>query len=269
MISADGDVVYTELRTSRSLDTHDNPLSRIQAAILREILSAHSWWLDGPAGAERQLLQFNSPIVPRALWKHSLKSLLPGLYANRPVSLVRSLLRYLDEMADETSGSFLSGVEDFERVWEEMLRQTLPGVEPGWNARLPKPVYTGPDEKLHRIGGGMEMDIVTCQGNELTILDAKYYGASGTGSVPGTPDVVKQLMYQMTLERYLKKVGREETVSNAFVFPAHESHKKPFVSAGLAFDEALDGEFPAIRMIYQDIEAVMKAYAGRYKLGPS
>jgi|GEM_PF-2111961 len=283
MISADGDVVYSELRTSRSLDSHDNPLSRIQAAILREILGAHSWWLEGPAGAHRQLAPFNAPIVPRALWANSLKSLLPGLYANRPVSLVKSLLRYLYETAQEKAGSFLFGVEDFERVWEEMLRQVLPNVLNG-KLNLPKPGYKMACGKVRFVSKGLLPDIIVKKGNKIEILDAKYYDANSIGGMPGTPDISKQTIYELAIRSMFPK---NLSISNAFVFPSSGRNKEAgylkefsdveeapqiyidqfnsheFLKAGIYDVENHTPKFLEINLYYVNIAEVMTHYVRR------
>jgi len=87
----------------------------------------------------------------------------------------------------------------------------------------------------------------------------------GKGSVPGWPDIVKQLYYQMALE----KVVDGETVSNCFAFPAGRSSAQPFSSAQvfLSKDVPVD-DFPEIGCIYIDILEVMKAYSGNRNLLP-
>ena len=266
----EGVAVYPDIRTSRSLDSRDNPLSRIQAAVLREISAAHGWWLEGMSGAKRDLLDFDPPLVPRALWKHRLRALLPTIYAARAISLIKSMISYLDETSDETRGSFLSGVEDFERVWEEMLRKTLDGVESiDWNARLPQPAYVDEHGIARTIGSGMEMDIVVrregSEADHLHILDAKYYAATGTGSVPKTGDIVKQLMYELAMKAAIEDRGSAETVSGGFIFPSGGRHARRFVEAGFKGGQTPDYRFPTIKIYYADIAQVMEAYAGRTK----
>ncbi len=123
---------------------------------------------------------------------------------------------------------------------------------------MPKPGY------IKRDGGGVELldrgmqtGIVVREDDHLIVVDAKYYAATGKGSVPGWPDIVKQLYYQMALE----KVVDGETVSNCFAFPAARNTSQPFSSAQvfLSKDLAADG-FPEIGCIYIDIIEVMQAY---------
>lgn len=266
-LTAGGVAVYPETRTTRTLDSHENPLAQIQAAVLGEIIDKHSWWLEGVETRARELRSFRQPVPPRFLWPSALRSLLPTLYANRSVFLAKTLIAYIEETAAHSEGSFVCGVEDFSAVWEHMLRKVLPGVEEGWNAKLPKPGYV-------RIGSGeveisdrgMQTDIIIREGNHLTVVDAKYYGATGKGSMPGWPDIVKQLYYEMALKTV---VQAGETVSNCFAFPAGKNTNRPFSSAGI-FHSNLDPVegFPTIRCRYINIHSVMETYCVGKMLDP-
>lgn len=263
-LTSGGVAVFPETRTTRTLDSHENLLAQIQAAVMSEIIEKHSWWLDGVEARTGELRSFRQPTSPRLLWPGSLRSLLPSLYANRPVLLAKALIAYLEETAGNSDGSFICGVEDFSAVWEHMLRKIIPGVEEGWNARLPKPGYIRSDDGVVEIlDRGMQADIIAREGNHLTIIDAKYYDATGKGSVPGWPDIVKQLYYQMSLE----KIIDSETVSNCFAFPAGLDSPQPFSSAQVfhSKDEPVDG-FPAIGCRYIDMLLVLEAYSNGRKI---
>lgn len=264
LLTSTGVPVFPETRTTRTLDSHENPLAQIQAAVVGEIIEKHSWWLEGVTGRAEELRSFRQPASPRFLWPAKLRSLLPTLYANRPVSLAKSLIAYVEETAGHSEGEFICGVEDFSNVWEHMLRKVLPGVEDGWNARLPKPGYIRTDDgAVELLDRGMQTDIVVREDDHLTVVDAKYYAATGKGSVPGWPDIVKQLYYQMALE----KVVDRETISNCFAFPAARNTLQPFSLAKvfLSRDVTADG-FPEIGCVYIDIIDVMQAYCRGSKI---
>jgi len=269
LLTRSGVAVYPVMRTTRVLDTRDIPLARIQAAILLEISARHGWWLGkGFQGLARALVSIDKPRLPRALWPVTLRQALNGLYASRPMALAQLLIRYLEEDQNVSGGTFLAGVPDFETVWEAMLRETLAGEETRlWNRRLPKPAYSDPGGRAQTIGSGMEMDIVVRREREandhLHILDAKYYAATGTGSVPKTGDIVKQLMYELAMKVAIEDHGTEESVSGGFVFPSGGAHSRPFVEAGLSGGQTIDYRFPTIRIYYADIKSVMEAYVGR------
>lgn len=269
LLRQSGVAVYPTMRTTRVIDSHDVPLARIQAAILREIADRHGWWLGtGFKTAIKNLPAIELPSLPRPLWSSALREALNGLYALRPMTLASLLIRYMEEDLSVSDGAFIAGVSDFERVWEVMLRQTLPNEESKrWNALLPKPAYLDQQEKVQTIGSGMEMDIVLreqrADADHLRILDAKYYAATGTGSVPKTGDIVKQLMYETAMKAAIENVGSGESVSGGFIFPSGDNHTEPFAQAGLTSGQTIDGRFPSIDIHYVDIASVMSAYVSR------
>jgi len=265
LLRRSGVAVYPIMRTTRVLDTRDVPLARIQTAVLTEIVERHGWWLGETFTAPaRDLKGYKTPDIPRTLWKSILSTTLTGLYAIRPMKLARLLIRYLDADQTVTGGKFLAGVPDFERVWEQMLRKTITGVEAtNWNELLPKPAYLGEVGPVQKIGSGMEMDMVVRRDQHLHILDAKYYTATGTGNVPKTGDIVKQLMYELGLKTVIEDLGSGETVSGAFVFPCSETHSRPFRSAGLSRGGVIDIRFPSIRIVYADLNGIMHAYTSK------
>jgi len=257
-----GVTVYPELKTTRFQDSRSNPLSRIHAAIMREIISANGWWLEGLDRKKTELESFDKPNEPRAFWKSTLLRIMPTLYAARATRLVKMMMQYLDGTSGSRNGEFIAGVEDFEWVWETMLRAVLPNVEHGWNARLPKPAYEDGTGIRRYLKGSMEMDIVLRPDSQkLTILDAKYYGGKGLGSVPGTPDIVKQVMYKQALESVLQQDGTAETVSNGFVLPWDKTQSGKFKRAGLYHKitdfHPLGGD---IDIYYVDVLDVMQKY---------
>ena len=258
-LTSSGIPVYPDTRTTRSLDSHEMLLAQIQAAVLSEIVEKHSWWLSGIASRAGELRSFRPPPLPRFLWPGKLRLLLPSLYARRPVFLANTMISYLEETSGNAEGDFVCGVEDFSSVWEHMLRKVLPGVEEGWNAKLPKPGYvravSGEVEMLER---GMQTDIVVREGTHLTVVDAKYYGATGKGSVPGWPDIVKQLFYETALKAV---VADGETVSNCFAFPSGRKSRQPFETVRIYHpDQTMVRAFPEIGCRYFDMHSVMEAY---------
>ena len=50
------------------------------------------------------------------------------------------------------------------------------------------------------------------------------------------------------------------------MFPSSRDHKAPFKTAGFSYSDQFDEAFPRISIIYQDIEAVMRAYVGQFRI---
>jgi hypothetical protein len=259
-LTSSGTPVYPDTRTTRSLASHETLLAQIQAAVLSEIVEKHSWWLSGIASRAGELRSFRPPPLPRFLWPGKLRLLLPLLYARRPVFLANAMISYLEKTAGNAGGKFVCGVEDFSSVWEHMLRKVLPGVEEGWNARLPKPGYVRADSGNVEMQQGMKTDIVVRDGTHLTVVDAKYYGATGKGRVPGWPDIVKQLFYEMALKTV---VSNDETVSNCFAFPSGGGSIQAYERVHIYNPDQTNtdtGAFPEIDCRYFDILHVMGKY---------
>jgi len=264
MVSGNGNIVYPNIRTSRTLNAHESVLARVQVAVLLEIAEHHGWWLDGLQGREAELKAYASPDFPRLLWPQKLRSLLPNLFAQRAIRLAHSLISYLDEDPRQNDGITMYGIDDFHAVWERMLREVLPGVEGGWNSRLPKPAFRqASNGQLLVQERGMQTDIVIRDGTTLKVLDAKYYDATSLSNSPGWPDIVKQLFYHLALN----SVTDDEVQTGSFVFPSQNHGEGPFTQVSIVGrDQAPVDGFPSINCIYLSAVEVMEAYLGKRKI---
>ena len=262
-VDPDGSVVYPNIRTTHSVDSHDALLTRVQVAVLLEIALIHGWWLDELTGREEKLKQYASPNISRFLWAQHLRLVLPQLYAARTINLAKLLIAYLEDSRGRTTGKFLFGIEDFHTVWEHMLRSVLSGVERGWNKRLPRPVYIRHSGKVDTQERGMQTDIVLRDGNTITIVDAKYYDAISIGTTPAWPDIVKQFFYDLAVQSVVEK----EEVSGCFVFPSLENSSGVYSKIELRHrDSSLASGFPVVKCHYLSIAEVMRAYVEGKKI---
>lgn len=257
-IGSDGSVIYPDIRTTRTRDSHDSLLAQVQAAVMLEITRQHDWWIDGLAGREDELKRYDPPQLPRPLWATHLRLLLPELYAARAILLANALISYLVNHPTSRSGETYYGVEDFHTVWEHMLRQVLIDVEAGWNSRLPRPAYRRNDGNLAVQERGLQTDIILRgQSGVLHVVDAKYYDATHPGNAPGLADIIKQFFYDIALS----SVASGESVKGCFVFPAMADEAHHFQSVAMHHrDGSAAPEFPVIECYYFDIVRVMKAY---------
>lgn len=264
MFSNNGNIVYPNIQTSRTLNAHDSILARIQVTVLLEITAHHGWWLEGLQGREAELKAYASPNFPRFLWSQKLRALLPNLFAQRAIRLAQSLISYLEENPHQNDGVALYGIEDFHTIWERMLREVIPGVEGGWNSRLPKPAFRETvSGRLLVQEKGMQTDIVIRDGTSLKVLDAKYYDATTISNSPGWPDIVKQLFYHIALSA----VTADEVRSGCFVFPARNHGEGPFTQVSVVGDNQIPAEgFPSINCIYLGVFDIMEAYLGSRKI---
>lgn len=254
------DEVFPDIATTRTIDSNDTLLAQLQTAIIEEIIEQHGWWLEGARARRSELRWQKKPHQPRALWAVLLDGLMPQLYSARSIFLAKYLAYYLQDCRASNSGSFVFGIEDFHTVWEQMLGATLHGVEPHWNQKLPRAVYETP---LGELGEAPERrmltDIVIRNATGYTIVDAKYYAATSVTSVPGWPDIAKQMFYEMALRSV---VGNEPHIGNCFIFPAPMAGSPRYkrITMRPAVKGTSVAAFPQIKCHYMRLDEVMSAY---------
>lgn len=264
--------VFTNIRTSRTGNTSDALLAQIQAAILREIYAAHSWWLSGATSRRRELTGYSRPPAPRSTWVKKLDAILPSLYSARSIFLAEYLRFYLRETRASTNGNFIFGVEDFHTVWETVLRETVIrssyDTKRNWNSELPKPVYLRRETAIHDSRNrGMQTDIILEGKSSYTIVDAKYYTAKSAETAPGWPDIAKQMFYEKALREVID-IDREtpHVIHNIFAFPS-STNVGPLSEAKLqhADGRAVSSAFPPIACSYVSVRDALKYYVVRSK----
>jgi len=252
--------IFSEILATRTVDSQNAELAKIQAGVLAEIYRQHDWWLKFTPNRRSELRIISKPTAPRKLWTKSLKAILPSLYTNRAISLAKNLLHYLQETRGTKDGSLVWGVDDFHTVWEVMLKKTLVGAETGWNSRLPRATYTPRSgQQSEAPNRSMLTDVVLRNGTSLTIVDAKYYSAKSPDTVPGWPDIAKQMFYDFALREIIRN---NWAVKNCFVFPATEDSVGPFQQVDMRSrtqNKRIE-QFPIVKCYYLSITKVMSAY---------
>ena len=257
-VGTDGSVVYPKIRTTRSRDSYDSLLAQTQAAVVLEITHQHGWWIEGLSGCEGELKRYDTPRLTREIWATHLRCLLPELYETRATLLANLLISYLLNDSASHSGETYYGVEDFHTVWEHMLRKVLPGVETGWNSRLPRPAYIRMDGSHDVQDKGFQPDIILRDDDKnLHVVDAKYYNATNIKNAPGHPDIVKQFFYHLAIA----SVVTGEHVRGCFIFPAKVGEKETFKRVIMIHrNDSTASEFPEIDCHYLDVTEIMKAF---------
>lgn len=267
MPSHKGQPVFMNIRTSHTTSSSDVLLAQIQAAVIREIFSKHSWWLSGTSIRRQELLCCSRPPFPRTTWASKLDALLPSLYSARSVFLAEYLRYYLRDTRRSSDGTFVFGVEDFHTVWETILRETIVrspfDSKRNWNSELPKPFYlhqgTLTQEPRSR---GMQTDIILEHGSSFTIVDAKYYAAKNAESAPGWPDIAKQIFYEKALREIVDhNTDYPVIINNVFAFPASSNHG-PLTKVEIRHTNgnAVSSAFPPIACVYISVRDALRHY---------
>lgn len=256
--SKKGAPLYLSTRTRKPQNDIQNVIAIVQSVVLREIYARHSWWLDEAFGDRKPPAEPKPVLWPRADWHRLLVEARSTLFADRPLHLSGLLLAYLENQMAHGPDGLLLGVSDFSTVWEKMLARTLPGFEDRWNAKLPFPAYSDKKGNLHN-RRSMMMDAVVRHGHRLKIIDAKYYDAQSAGRVPNTPDIVKQIFYQLALESIMGPDKLE--ISNAFAFPKKQLGPNPFQTVALYdLDGSPSPHFAPIDCLYLCMQEVVEAF---------
>jgi hypothetical protein len=149
-------------------------------------------------------------------------------------------------------------MEDFHIVWEDALRQVMPGVERKWNSLLPVPYYIA-REGHHADGAraGLRTDIVFRRDGQLMLADAKYYTAGYAGESPGVADIVKQQAY----ERAIEFIDGNPLAANMFIFPAPQSGPGTFTHIEFrTHNGARANSFPLVSCLYLSVHDVLQHY---------
>ena len=272
-----GNIVYTNVLTSRARDNLNNLLTQTQVVVLKEIATQHGWWLPNLSQNTSQFQGLQTERISPSLRLLKLEALLPKLFSNRAIRLTNYLMKYFERTSHKGKSTLLSGVDDFHTVWEAMLCDVLEDTEDDWNSKLPKPVfYKGLDPERDE-DKQMQMDIVIRQGTNLIIADAKYYDATTTENSPGMPDISKQLMYELALRdmraatdaaTLASEDSLPHNLSSCFIFPASSPNTDgQFTAIKMGYkDDRLQSKLPSINCYYMPIIEVMQAYLNNTKM---
>lgn len=156
------------------------------------------------------------------LFRAVLKSRIFNTFNDRNRMLFRHMLAIIDFKGDRDSDkSYRYGTYRFEYVWEKMIDKVF-GIKNKIDY-FPKTSWYVNGNKYDN--HSLEPDTIMLYGNNVYILDAKYYKYGVTGmawDLPGSTSVNKQITYgeYVANEQKLKRVhGNDMKVYNAFLMP--------------------------------------------------
>lgn len=261
--------VYLDMFGARRRYLSECETARIHAVVIRELDSVLGWAVTGGSSlSDETLLRTPAPSGDKEYQIACLEKAFSSAYSDRDIFLIGSLLRYLREQRGNDLSGQVIGLRHFHGMWEHMLDNCLKWTL-SVNQHLAAPVYRINGEYRSAARKGQRTDTVLKHPDRkvFTVVDAKYYGASGLDSSPGWPDLVKQFYYA----KALKQLHKGATVHNAFIFPGRDG---PVESAHMAErgkktvteNDLLDDEYPAIRCVYQDPLKLLEFYVTGRKL---
>lgn len=168
--------------------------------------------------------------------------------------LIQILERWTHDCAGRAEHFQLFGSTAFHTIWEDACVSFLGGtnsaVEHGGIAS--QPVYDLLDGSSN--AGPQNPDFLHSCGDEVWLADAKWYRAS-EGELPGLSDLVKQFVYEMSIQAPAK------VRANCFLVP-HVGGElvRRIGEASMASKGGRDDRFPSIAVLSLDWRAVSDSY---------
>lgn len=152
-----------------------------------------------------------------------LKIELGNTYSQRDIEILKLLIQYLSAKsgADSNQDLELLVTPFFHNTWEAICGYLFENQYNNLKSIVPKPKWKN---AIVSNSISQRPDILFIHNNTLFILDAKYYDYNST--LPGWHDVVKQLFYKFTIERYKENnkaanstLANVIDIKNVFVLP--------------------------------------------------
>jgi hypothetical protein len=184
-----------------------------------------------------------------------LRDLLDSSNKDHERELAQILLDWTSEKSNFRVGPRLLGVTGFHSVWEDMCRVCLSSAQlPQSHREIASQPWIAIEDVWTELPS-QRPDILVSTATSVGILDAKWY-TFDAGDYPSTPDVVKQMVYQLSLLNTGQK-----TSLNCFLLPTTEIG----IVAKKAGRILMGGQDHDIRFPQIDIVAVeWAALADRY-----
>lgn len=253
--------VYVDLYVRKPDYFAENEVSRIHAAIVAELDCIFGWYFTDEGSVAPRLANARMPCT-EAKAISLLRRELSTLFSDREVRLLKNLIAILERKSTSDTNSFMfTGVRNFEHVWEEMCGDVYQNQKSEFSGRIPTPAYIIDGKVQNSESNRQRMDIILREGNEIVVLDAKYYDISVTK--PQWGDLVKQFYYA----RSLSAIFTDCKITNYFLcpLPSVEIRELPDKAIILnPFDSTrMDGEFAPIAIRYHDVREIMSCYLGK------
>lgn len=177
------------------------------------------------------------------------------------VELLRFLWAWYSDDWSTGVGVFSYGMTSFHTVWEEMCRSAMQGfgVPADHIAVASQPKYQLDGSELSL--AAQRPDILRmAEGAKLLLADAKWYSIDEK-SLPGTPDVIKQFNYQISVDPAFP------VLINCLLFPSEGASE--WADVGLLqmhFDGKPDPRFPTVRLVSLEWRRLAELYIARETL---
>lgn len=150
-----------------------------------------------------------------------IKSELQHTYNDRNINLLKCIYNFFNPSREKSNkGLNLYGTTSFNLVWEFVCGYIFENEYDTFKECIPNPKWQAiggvPVENIRNI---LKPDIIRSEGNNIIIIDAKYYSISlnndGVVGNPGSYDIVKQYTYEIAL----RKKYKNHNIINLLLYP--------------------------------------------------
>lgn len=256
------EIIYYEVMTSRRNIRDDYIITKIHKYIINKCIE-----LINELGI-LEILVYNvdtfdldfSDIEDIQFIREELIKELSLIFNDRKIKLLKTMLAFINnEVFDGKENEMLVfGTRNFEIVWEKINSYIFKNQYALYSKDIPKPQWICQETKEVNYRKTIIPDIVNVEEDFklFNILDAKYYTTNFIqgrleGTVPGTEDIIKQLVY----EDFLKQKYINYTFTNSFIIPTCNEMKKIGV---VGFP--ISNTNKLINLIHMNIDKVISLY---------
>lgn len=213
-VISNGTFIYLDL-TSRQSTTNTRSFVTLAHELAIYVSFEKLGWLYPFVQTPRPTIKQNSPQIIAAV-----KDRLHHTFNDRELTLLHAILSILtEESVNGPREKSEYGVYEFEVAWELMIRTAFSSQSIELSNFFPGTKWTLADG--HFPQSSLIPDVVMTHGDDLFILDAKYYRYGITQDhrhLPGSQDIAKQIIYGEYAHR--KHGQKFSKIYNAFILPS-------------------------------------------------
>ena len=240
-------VYYLNFVTRCNRINEDNLISLIHEYCVYESFMKVGW-----------LFTDSLPQVPRIkrnekLFLSVLKEKMEHTFNEKNKNLFKHMIQIVCNLSDENAPlNYKYGTYRFEYVWEAMIDKVY-GIE-GKEVYFPKTMWRVDGKSYNN--ASLEPDSIMIRGQDIYVLDAKYYKYGSTkwpGDLPESTSINKQITYG---EYVARNKGACSMVYNAFLMPFDSLDDRWKSDPILAIGEAT-GDWRTNEQTYERIQGIM------------
>ncbi|WP_394532817.1 hypothetical protein C1N83_27995 (plasmid) [Priestia aryabhattai] len=265
-------IIYTDTISRKTTANRQNTLYILHKYCVCKSIEKYGWLLGVTLkniNLDITELDFD---IPYAL--NILKNELNSTFAEREINVIKLMREFLSGMEEQSREEKLETLATpyFQNVWELICSNNFNNQYDTLKQIIPKLNWELEITSRARVRD-QRPDIIVLRESNMYIFDAKYYNINA--SLPGWPDVVKQLFYALTIFTNIKsttftlsdkdlenKLKSIKNVENIFLFPSGD--KEPIKYIGKVNIENND-ELNDINAYKINIFLAMKCFIGREK----